>query len=108
VSRSKPILIGCPHCHALVRGQYDCDERGEYRLGGDGTFLLERLRCGQREGRCAQTLCVLHRLNRGGGASWYPESVWPVEQPRRRRGGRISSVAGRQGPPDGATMSLEA
>ena len=68
-------MIGCPQYRVLVRGTYACDEGGRYLLGGDGSFLLERVRCDHHEGRCMQSLCALHRHNRSGPSSWYPEKI---------------------------------
>ncbi|MFP4105199.1 MAG: hypothetical protein ACLFVU_03820 [Phycisphaerae bacterium] len=84
MSKQKPILIGCPQSHALVRGMYDCDDSGEYLLGHDGNFVLARARCGQDNGRCAQTMCVLHRYNRRRKGSWYPTTI--LAMPNRSGG----------------------
>ena len=81
----KPILIGCPQYRRVVRGTYECDERGSYLLGPGGTFVLHRARCGQYGGRCMQTLCALHRYNRRGIGSWYPIGIWAVPDPPKRR-----------------------
>jgi hypothetical protein len=75
MTRKRPILIACPQCRKLVRGSYECDESGEYRLGPDKGFLLSHARCEQDGGRCAQTLCVLHRYNGRGPDSWYPDRI---------------------------------
>jgi len=71
----KRILIGCPQYRTLVAGTYACDGQGAYLLGPDGTFLLRHVRCGHRGGQCMQTLCVLHRYNKRGTGSWYPEQI---------------------------------
>ena len=84
MSRRKPIRIGCPQHRKLVSGSYDCDARGRYALGPDQDFLLERVRCNQDEGRCTQTLCVLHRFNRGGPGSWYPDKIMAMPEPKKR------------------------
>ena len=70
--RTKPILIGCPQHNLLVRGQYDCDETGQYLLAANGGFEMDRVTCGQWGGRCMQTLCALHRYNRRGRGTWLP------------------------------------
>ena len=70
-----PILIACPQYQRLVRGDYDCDEAGNYLPGPDGQFALAHTHCRQYGGRCMQTLCVLHRHNRGGTSSWFPEKI---------------------------------
>jgi len=75
VSRYRPILIGCPHYRRFVRGTSECDTEGRYLRAADGSFLLQHIRCGQNGGRCTQTLCVLHRLNRRGPQAWFPYSV---------------------------------
>ncbi len=84
----KPIWIICPQHLKRVRGSYECDEAGRYRLGPDGQFLLKYATCDQDDGRCAETLCVLHRYNRRGPLSWYPERILAMRPPRRRRPAR--------------------
>jgi len=84
MAKRKPILIGCPQYQILVRGTCECDEGGHYLRTGDGQLRLDRVRCGQYGGRCMQTLCVLHRYNRGGAGSWYPSGVWAMTDARRR------------------------
>ena len=71
----KRILIGCPQHRMLVAGTYACDAQGSYLLGPDGEFVLHHVRCDHRGGRCMQTLCVLHRYNKRGAGSWYPERI---------------------------------
>ena len=88
-------MIGCPQHQRLVSGTYECDEAGEYLLGADGSFVLDRARCDHRGGRCMQTLCVLHRHSRRGPKSWFPSQV--VAAPRRRRGGGKGGSTGRSG-----------
>jgi hypothetical protein len=73
--KRKPILIACPEHLRFVAGTYECDESGRYKLDADGGFALTRARCGQDAGRCAQTLCALHRYNRKGPGSWYPVDI---------------------------------
>lgn len=87
MAHRKPIWIGCPQYMKRVRGTYECDEAGRYRLGEGGKFLLELTQCSQDEGRCMQTLCALHRFNRRGPGSWYPELIEPMPEPKRRPGG---------------------
>ena len=65
----------------MVRGIYECDESGGYRLGPAGEFLLQRVRCDHDEGRCAQTLCVLHRYNCRGPGAWFPSKIQPMTEP---------------------------
>lgn len=84
-ARRKPVQIGCPHYRRLVRGNYECDEAGRFRLGPGGEFLLHLARCGQHGGRCPQTLCALHRHNRRARGSWYPTGIWAMRQPPRAR-----------------------
>ena len=71
----KPILIACPQYRVTVRGWYKRDSDGTCQPGPDGKYILSRVRCNQYDGRCAQTLCVLHRYNNRGQGSWYPEIV---------------------------------
>jgi hypothetical protein len=75
VNRLGPILIACPERQKVVRGQYPCDETGQYLLQADGSFRLSLLHCNQDLGRCTATLCALHRLNRKGPATWYPDRI---------------------------------
>ncbi len=84
MAQYKPILIACPQYGRLVRGSYACDERGQYLLGPDGTFLLKLVHCGQNGGRCMSTLCALHRYNCGGNGTWFPGHILAA-RPRRRR-----------------------
>jgi len=97
IPRRRPILIGCPQHGRLVRGTCVCDERGRYRMTESGQFLLAAVRCGQDGGRCAQTLCALHRLNRRGAGSWYPSGIWAMPQrptTTLRRGAPIPTADG--------------
>ena len=75
MSRYRPILVGCPQYRVFVRGSYECDENGQYILAADGSFALSRARCGHYGGRCMQTLCALHRYNRRGKGSWFPQTI---------------------------------
>ncbi|MHC4718267.1 MAG: hypothetical protein ACYS5V_14940 [Planctomycetota bacterium] len=75
MARRKRILIGCPQYRVLVTGTYACDGQGRYLLAEDGTFALHHAQCDHYGGRCMQTLCVLHRYNKRGPGSWYPERV---------------------------------
>ena len=87
MAQRKPIWIGCPQYMKRVRGTYECDEAGRYRLGLGGKFLLEYTQCSQDGGRCMQTLCALHRFNRRGPGSWYPVLIVAMPEPKRRPGG---------------------
>jgi len=82
MSRHRSILIGCPQYHCIVHGSYDCDEQGNYLLGPGGEFILAHATCGHRGGKCAQTLCALHRHNRAGQGSWFPSGIWAMRQGR--------------------------
>ena len=76
MAHRRQILIGCPQYRVLVRGTCEGDD-GEFCIrGGDGAIPLHRVRCGQYGGRCMQTLCALHRYNRGGVGSWYPTGLY--------------------------------
>ena len=95
-------MIGCPQYQRLVSGNYECDEAGEYLLGADGSFVLDRAECEHWGGRCMQTLCVLHRHSRRGPKSWFPSQV-VAAPPRRRRGakgGSAGNAGGRSSPGD--------
>ena len=93
VAKRKPVLIGCPQYRELVRGSYECDESGRYMLGAEGQFVLRLVRCGQRGGRCMETLCALHRFNKGGGATWYPSEVLAMREPSVGRSRPTGSIA---------------
>ena len=105
MTRYHPIWIACPQYRKMVKGSYEVDAQGRYRLGAGGEFLLRRARCGLAGGRCTQTLCVLHKFNRGGAGSWYPEQLVPA-QPPSTDGRRKTSRTG--DPPAGSTFSIEA
>ena len=83
--QTRPIHIVCPEYRKIVRGKYLCGEQGEYLLGPGGRFLLERCECGQLGGRCAQTLCALHRYNRRGRNTWYPLDIFAARSPSKRK-----------------------
>ena len=95
MDRRKAILIGCPQYGILVRGSYECDDRGRYLRGSDGEFVVDRVQCGQYGGRCMQTLCILHRHNRRGTGSWYPTGVFAAREPSPRQAGSPAKPAGR-------------
>ena len=82
VRKTRPILIGCPQHQRLVRGTYACGRDGRFLLADDGSFVVERVCCGHDGGRCAQTLCVLHRYNRRRSASWYPSRILAAPEPK--------------------------
>ena len=108
MSKRRPILIGCPHYQKLVPGTYECDEKGGYLCGPEGTFLVQQTHCGHLNGRCAQTLCVLHRYNRRGAGSWHPWRIM-APQPRgsatsRPREKRSSSIRPQSGEGDGLDL----
>ena len=102
MARSKPILIGCPQYRRLVRGWYACGPDGQYRPRPDGTFDLGRARCDEMHGRCMATLCALHRFNRAGPGTWYPERILalpaPADAPKNAEGP----------PPHDATVFIQA
>jgi len=84
--KSMPIVIACPELRKAVRGTYPCDPSGHYKVRGDGALDLALVTCGQDGGRCTQTLCALHRYNRRGPGTWYPDSVQAMpESPTPRR-----------------------
>ena len=87
MARRKPIWILCPQHRRRVRGWYEADADGAFPLTPDGRYVLDYVRCTQDGGRCMQTLCVLHRFNRRGPDSWYPERILalPPRRPRRPR-----------------------
>lgn len=94
MARSKLILIACPQHRRHVRGSCPCDDSGRYRLAPDGSFNLDLVRCDQDGGRCAETLCALHRYNRRGPGTWYPSHVRAMPSGRTaRRAKRLAPSA---------------
>jgi hypothetical protein len=93
---AKPIVISCPEHAKLVRGTYACDRHGRFLRGRDGGFLLRFLRCSQLNGRCAQTLCALHRHNRRGPHSWVPNQIFCMPESGSRSDRRVKAEAARQ------------
>ena len=79
--RRKPIWIVCPQHRRRVRGWYEADPHGRFRYTPDGGYLLDYVRCGHDGGRCMQTLCALHRFNRRGPLTWFPERVLAMRDP---------------------------
>ena len=101
--KRKPILIGCPQFNKLMRGSYECDDEFEYLLAPDGSFVLDRVQCGHDGGRCAETLCALHRHNRRGPATWYPSKILAMTKPsppkaraRRKSAGKARTSSARK------------
>jgi len=82
MAKTQPILIACPALRRVVRGACARDEQGRPRRGPDGAFPLSALSCGQDGGRCSETLCALHRYNRRGAGTWFPDRVWALPAPR--------------------------
>jgi hypothetical protein len=81
---SRPIQIACPEYNRLVPGSYLPGSNGQFYYASDGGFLLGQVRCSQCQGRCAQTLCALHRYNRKGPSTWYPERIFAMHQGSRK------------------------
>ena len=73
--RRMTVMIGCPQHRRFVAGSYECDESGKPRIGESGQLTWVHTRCGQDGGRCMQTLCALHRYNRRGQGSWFPDRI---------------------------------
>jgi len=73
--KHKPIWIICPQHLKRVRGWYEAGPDGAFRYTPGGEYVLDDVRCTHDGGRCMQTLCVLHRYNRRGPESWYPERI---------------------------------
>ncbi len=94
MAKQRPIQIGCPNYQKLVPGSYDCDNQGNYLVAEDGAYLVERVHCGHLAGKCAQTLCILHRHNRGGPKSWFPSRI--VAAPKTRKAPRTTGTSKRR------------
>ena len=80
MDRTRPIQIACPELGRIVRGSYLPGPGGRFVHAADGGFLLNFVRCGQDGGRCAQTLCALHRYNRRGPGTWFPDRVFALPE----------------------------
>ena len=85
--KTKLVDIACPHQRKIVRANYPCHSDGRYLLTAEGNFDMELIQCTQDHGRCAETLCALHRFNRRGPGTWYPDQLRAMREakPRRRR-----------------------
>jgi hypothetical protein len=73
--KTKLVDIACPHQRKIVRANYPCHSDGRYLLTAEGNFDMELIQCTQDHGRCAETLCALHRFNRRGEGTWYPDTI---------------------------------
>ena len=85
-SKRKNIEIACPHQRRVIKASYPCGPDGRYLRRAYGTFDLELVRCSQDEGRCAETLCALHRFNRRGPGTWYPDRIRTMRETKQRVG----------------------
>ncbi|MBT3199043.1 MAG: hypothetical protein HN350_03915 [Phycisphaerales bacterium] len=83
--RKKIIEIACPHQQREIRGLYPCSPDGQYIMLPDGAFNLTLIECSQDHGRCAETLCALHRFNRLGPGTWYPDTLRAVRENKQTR-----------------------
>jgi len=86
-NKRNTVEIACPHQGKIVKASYPCGADGQYLLAADGTVDLELIRCSQDGGRCAETLCALHRFNRRGAGTWYPDRIRVVRAPKTPRAG---------------------
>ena len=82
---TKTVEIACPHQRRVVKGLYPCDANGRYIMMPDGSFNLALIECSQDDGRCAETLCALHRFNRRGLGTWYPDTLMGVRENKQNR-----------------------
>lgn len=85
----KPIQIACPQLHKVVRGRYPADANGGFMARSSDMLDLDLVECSQDNGRCMETLCALHRYNRRGPGTWYPDKV--MIMPQRNRAQQRSS-----------------
>ncbi|MFP4354842.1 MAG: hypothetical protein ACLFUJ_06920 [Phycisphaerae bacterium] len=99
MNRERPIQIACPELGRRVRGSYHPGPGGQFCYGPAGDFLLDFVTCSQNSGRCCQTLCALHRYNRRGQGTWYPDRLYAMGQvaarpanPQARRHNRNGSM----------------
>ena len=99
MTKSRQILIECPHYQKMVRGTYETGPDGQYLVADDGSFILDRAACSHNGGVCAQSLCVLHRYNRRGDGSWHPTRLVPTGRPKRRQRPGRSQDHQREGGP---------
>ena len=91
----KTVEIACPHQGKIIKALYPCGPDGQYLCRGDGSFDVELVRCSQDEGRCAETLCALHRFNRRGPGTWYPDRIRTMRD-TKQRGDRPTNAADRK------------
>ena len=82
-SNTKTIEIACPHQRKIVKALYPCRSDGRYLSRADGSFDLELVQCSQDDGRCAETLCALHRFNHRGTGTWYPDQIRTVREGKK-------------------------
>ena len=83
---AKTIEIACPQQRKIIKALYPCGADGRYLVMADGAFDLELIRCSQDDGRCAETLCALHRFNRRGPGTWYPDRIRTMRETKQRVG----------------------
>ncbi|MCP4376580.1 MAG: hypothetical protein GY794_10465 [bacterium] len=81
--KTRMVEIACPHQRKIVRANYPCDSDRRYLLGADGSFSMELIQCSQDQGRCAETLCAMHRFNRRGEGTWYPDTIRALPDPKQ-------------------------
>ena len=93
-NKTKIIEIACPHQRRVIKGFYPCGPDGRYLLTAGGVFNLDLVECSQDEGRCAETLCALHRFNRRGPGTWYPDEVRAMRESKELRKDRCPPVGG--------------
>jgi len=84
-SNLKTVEIACPHQRKIVKALYPRGPDGRYLCEADGTFNLELVECSQDDGRCAETLCALHRFNRRGAGTWYPDQIRAMREGNQSR-----------------------
>ena len=61
----------------------------------DGAFNLTLIECSQDHGRCAETLCALHRFNYRGTGTWYPDTLRAVRENKQARENRPGKSGGK-------------
>ena len=75
MNHSKLIHIACPARKRVVQGKCITDKKGDIPTGPDGAIDLREVCCNQDSGKCTETLCAMHRFNRMGPSTWFPDRI---------------------------------
>lgn len=92
MAKYKPIRVGCPQYGQIVGGRYPIGPDGKYMLLESGAFDVYLVQCDQFGGKCAQTLCALHKHNRRGPATWFPDKVMAMHEPKNVQHSQLNDI----------------